>query len=325
MIEWSVKTLFNNKKASMSTALIFPGQGSQEHNMGRKVAESSKEFMMLWEKAESISGLPLRAVYWESKDTEMMSNTKYLQPALTVANITLWQYFSKKVTPQCVAGHSLGEFSALVAAKVLSPEDAIELTSIRGVLMDEADQQGSMAAILRLNQKDVESIVKEVQYNFGNLIVIANYNTPSQFVISGDHSALSEAGRFVKEKKGRVIPLPVSGAFHSPFMEGVAETFSKYLAKKTWLTPRYPFYSNTNALECTTKDQIYNCMIKQMTSPVYWLETVIHQWKNGIQEWLEIGSKGILSRMIAPILESISIHDGFSTVFLDIVEEKMDV
>lgn len=151
--------------STVPTAVLFPGQGSQEPGMGRDVAEASKEAMELWKKAEQISGLPLRAVYWESDDAALMADTKHLQPALTVVNVTLWQALSGKLSPACAAGHSLGEYSALAAAGSLSPESALELVSLRGKLMADADPdgKGGMAAILKLNREAVNEIARPLR------------------------------------------------------------------------------------------------------------------------------------------------------------------
>lgn len=286
-------------------AILFPGQGSQENNMGRDIAESSKEMMSLWEKAESISKLPLRAVYWESNDMTLMSDTQYLQPALTVVNMSIWQQLSKHLVPGCVAGHSLGEFSALAAAKVLSFESVLELVCLRGKLMSnlEPSEQGSMIAILCLNQNEVECIVKEVSHNVQQPITIANYNTPVQFVVSGTKEAIESTIPFVKEKRGRAVLLPVSGAFHSPLMEKASQKFSEKLSKMNWSTPLCPIYTNSTGSSFMDTKSIYDSILNQMISPVHWINVIINQWKDGTRKWIEVGPKGVLSRMVTPILE----------------------
>ena len=204
--------------STVPTAVLFPGQGSQEPGMGRDVAEASKEAMELWKKAEQISGLPLRAVYWESDDAALMADTKYLQPALTVVNVTLWQALSGKLSPACAAGHSLGEYSALAAAGSLSPESALELVSLRGKLMADADPdgKGGMAAILKLNREAVNEIAKAAAEAVGL--------TPVVEPIRGgtDGAKLSFMG----------LPCPNLGtggyAFHGPYehitVEGMEKT-----------------------------------------------------------------------------------------------------
>ena len=193
--------------STVPTAVLFPGQGSQEPGMGRDAAEASKEAMELWKKAEQISGLPLRAVYWESDDAALMADTKHLQPALTVVNVTLWQALSGKLSPACAAGHSLGEYSALAAAGALI-ESTLELVSLRGKLMADADPdgKGGMAAILKLNREAVNEIAKAAAEATGEILIVANHNTPAQFVISGTKAA-EAALPLVKEKKGRAAPV----------------------------------------------------------------------------------------------------------------------
>ena len=188
--------------STVPTAVLFPGQGSQEPGMGRDVAEASKEAMELWKKAEQISGFPLRAVYWESDDAALMADTKHLQPALTVVNVTLWQALSRKLSPACAAGHSLGEYSALAAAGALSLESTLELVSLRGKLMADADPdgKGGMAAILKLNREAVSEIAKAAAEATGEILIVANHNTPAQFVISGNKAAVEAALPLVKEK-----------------------------------------------------------------------------------------------------------------------------
>ena len=204
--------------STVPTAVLFPGQGSQEPGMGRDVAEASKEAMELWKKAEQISGLPLRAVYWESDDAALMADTKHLQPALTVVNVTLWQALSGKLSPACAAGHSLGEYSALAAAGALSPESTLELVSLRGKLMADADPdgKGGMAAILKLNREAVNEIAKAAAEAVGL--------TPVVEPIRGgtDGAKLSFMG----------LPCPNLGtggyAFHGPYehitVEGMEKT-----------------------------------------------------------------------------------------------------
>lgn len=305
-----------------SISIIFPGQGSQELHMGRDIAESSKEAMTLWKKAENISGLPLRAVYWESGDSNLMSDTRYLQPALTVVNLSIWQQVSNVLSPQCMSGHSLGEFSALAAANVLTPEAVLELVTVRGKIMAEAavNASGAMAAVIRLTQQDVASIVQKVNHELGDIVVIANYNTPEQFVISGTKKAIEATLPLVKERKGRVILLPVSGAFHSPYMEKAAQNFSTFLAKMIWSTPSCPIYANSIGKALQDKHSLYECIVHQMTSPVYWIDTIIQQWKDGVRSWFEVGPKSVLSRMIPSILENISIASDFTSKSINSLE-----
>lgn len=298
---------------TLSTALLFPGQGSQENGMGRDVAEASREAMDAWKKAEAISGLPLRSIYWESGDATLMADTRSLQPALTVVNLNLWRMLAPRLgqtrfAPSALAGHSLGEYSALAAAGVLTSEAALELVTLRGALMAEADTSGAgaMAAVLKLSLDQVREIVDEAAKETGELLLIANHNTPAQFVISGHKAAVEATLPLVKERKGRAMPLPVSGAFHSPLMKEAAATLAKALKKATWSRPRWPVYSNVTGAPVLDGESLLELEIRQMTSSVLWIDTIRTQWANGVRAWLEIGPKGALTRMIKPILEGVA-------------------
>lgn len=298
-----------------STAILFPGQGSQESGMGRDIAEASGEAMALWKKAEQISGLPLRAVYWESEDAQLMADTRHLQPALTVVDVTLWQALSHKLTPACAAGHSLGEYSALAASGVLSPEATLELVSLRGKLMADADPEGrgAMAAILKLDRETVARITEETASATGETLIVANHNTPAQFVISGTKQAVEAALPLVKEQKGRAVPLPVSGAFHSPLMEAAARELARVIGRMTWSRPRFPVYSNVTGKAVPDGESLKELAKVQMVSSVLWIDTIANQWHDGVRTWVEVGPKGTLSRMVKPILDAIP-ADGEASI-----------
>ena len=290
--------------STVPTAVLFPGQGSQEPGMGRDVAEASKEAMELWKKAEQISGLPLRAVYWESDDAALMADTKHLQPALTVVNVTLWQALSGKLSPACAAGHSLGEYSALAAAGSLSPESALELVSLRGKLMADADPdvKGGMAAILKLNREAVNEIAKAAAEATGEILIVANHNTPAQFVVSGHRDAVALACQKAKEHRGRAIELKVSGAFHSPMMEKASRELEPLLRKAVWRKPQFPVYCNLHGRAVTDGESAKESLLKQMTSSVLWIETVRNQYADGVRRWVEVGPKAVLGKMVPACL-----------------------
>ncbi len=294
---------------STPSALLFPGQGSQEPGMGRDVAEASAEAMEFWKKAERISGLPLREIYWESEDPALMADTRHLQPALTVVNLNLWRELAcslgrSGLSAACAAGHSLGEYSALAAAGVLNPETVLELVSLRGRLMADADPEGrgAMAAVLKLDRTVVEDIASEASNRTGELLLVVNHNTPAQFVVSGTRSAVDAALSLVKEHKGRAVPLAVSGAFHTPLMEAAGRELGAVLAKAIWNRPRFPVYSNVTGRAVADGESLKELAVQQMTSPVLWIDTVVGQWNDGCRAWIEVGPKGVLSRMVKPIL-----------------------
>lgn len=282
------------------TALLFPGQGSQEQGMGRDAAEASAEALDLWKYAEQESGLPLREIYWDGTDADM-ADTRALQPALTVVNLTLWRACSGSLEPLAAAGHSLGEFAALSAAGVLSPRHAVKAVCIRGRLMAEAGREGhGMAAVLKLEQDAVAEIVDKAVDASGKELRIANYNTPGQFVISGEQEALDAAADLAKQNKGRCIRLAVSGAFHSPLISEAADEFAGLLKKLDWNAPAFPVYCNATGLPEQDPEAIAEIMQKQMTSSVLWVQTLASMWNDGIRTFTEIGPKGVLQKMLKP-------------------------
>lgn len=289
-------------------ALLFPGQGSQESGMGRALAEASSEAMDLWKKAERISGLPLREIYWEG-DEAAMADTRALQPALTVVNLTCWQSLAPHIAPGGTAGHSLGEYSALTAAGVLSPEEVLEMTALRGRLMADADPdgRGAMAALVKLNRDAAEDIVRQTVEATGEILLIANYNTPAQFVVSGAKNAVEQAMASAKERKGRAIALKVSGAFHSPLMAEAAQELLPVLRKATWRRPRIPVYCNVTGRSLNDGESLKECMLRQMTSSVLWIDTIANQWRDGMRAWLEVGPKSVLTKMVRPCLDAVPV------------------
>ncbi|KAF4529920.1 hypothetical protein B566_EDAN018236 [Ephemera danica] len=281
-------------------------KGSQEPGMGRDLAEADRECMDLWKKAERISGLPLRAIYWEGDETAMAA-TNSLQPALTVVNLSLWGHLSRKCSPACVAGHSLGEYSALAAAGVLPVDTVLELVALRGRLMQEADPTGigAMAAVLKLSLEQVQACVQAAAQATGANLVIANYNTPAQFVVSGASVAIAKLQEEVKAAKGRAVALPVSGAFHSPLMQEAATELAgaiKALGKGVWNRARFPVFANVTAVPAQEADALQQSLVNQMTGAVRWIETISAQWDTGVRAFVECGPKGLLSKMVGPIL-----------------------
>jgi len=281
--------------------------------MGRDLAEASSEAMNLWKQAERISGLPLREIYWEG-DGDAMSDTRALQPALTVVNLNLWNAVAPRAQVRAAAGHSLGEFSAMAAAGVLSPESVLELTALRGRLMAEADPEGkgAMAALLKLDQKAVEEIVAETAAQSGELILVANYNTPAQLVISGAKAAVTMACQKAKERKGRGIELKVSGAFHSPMMAEANKELAPLLRKAVWSKPKFPVYCNAHGKAVTDGESARESLLAQMTSSVLWMDVMRNQFADGARRWLELGPKAVLGKMAAPCLAGMAAAEDIS-------------
>ncbi|SKA76641.1 ACP S-malonyltransferase [Desulfobaculum bizertense] len=287
------------------TAVIFPGQGSQVKDMGRELAEASSDAMYLWQLAENVSQLPLREIYWGGDNTDM-ADTKALQPAMTVCALSLWMHAEKRISADCFAGHSLGEYPALAAAKILPVETVLALVSLRGRLMGEvAKEDEGMTAILRTPLKKVEEIVASVREKSGLELSVANYNTPSQFVLTGKKEALTAVAALVKEQKGRAIPLPVSGAFHSPLMAEAADELKSQLLAADWSQPEKPVYFNVTAGPEDNPERIRDIMVQQMTSPVRWIEIITNQYNAGVRTWYEPGPKGVLTKMLGQTLKGV--------------------
>lgn len=291
-----------------TTSLLFPGQGSQEIGMSRDIAEKHSEAMELWKKAERISGIRLREIYWDGDETAMPL-TQNLQPALTAANLSVWMLLSKKIRPSYTAGHSLGEYSSFVASGVLSTDAVLSLVSLRGKLMSEADPEGigAMAALLKMDKTQVQECVNAVASSSGETLVIANYNTPGQYVVSGTKNAIDLIQVKVKEVKGRAIPLAVSGAFHSPLMNEAATELSvaiDSLGKTEWNKAKFPVYCNVSAKAETDATVLKDLLKRQMTSSVFWIDTIMNQWNDGAKKFVECGPKSVLTKMVAPILKA---------------------
>lgn len=291
--------------------LLFSGQGSQIAGMGRDLAEADPDAMDLWKEGERLSGLPLREIYWDGQDDDL-NDTRAVQPALTITNINLWRAFSQRnpITPMAVAGHSLGEFAALAVAKVLPVSEVLEAVSLRGRLMAQADPQntGAMAAIVKLDASQVLEIISEVNKSGDELLVAANYNTPSQTVISGSRNAVSHACAKAREQKGRAVELQVSGAFHSPLMEEANREFHKLLDKLSWHKPAVPVYANVSGQAATNEKQVKESIWKQMISPVFWVNLVRNLYLAGARWWMEISPRAVLGKMLGPSVAGLAGH-----------------
>lgn len=282
-------------------AVLFPGQGSQEKGMGRALAETSAEAAELWLLAEKASGLSLREIYWEG-DEAAMADTRALQPAMTAVTLGLWYFLRSKLSPTLgFAGHSLGEYAALAASGMLEAPTVLELTSLRGRLMAEAaGGDGKMAAVLKLTLDDIEEVVREAGQATGKILLVANYNSPGQYVLSGEAEAVSAAADLIKARKGRAVPLAVSGAFHSPLMAEPAAELEKALRKAGLRAPSHgPVFFNVTGAAEPGADAALDLMCRQMTSQVRWIDTVANLWKAGARTFVELGPKGVLTKLLA--------------------------
>jgi len=278
---------------------VFPGQGSQYVGMGRSLYDEVSE---LYNKAAQILGIDIGKICFEGPEN-LLKESKNAQPAILLHSIACLKIIEKRGrAPVCVGGHSLGEYSALVAAKVLSFEDAIHLVRFRGELMSMSGEQksGAMAAIIGLEEWVVEKIVNGMQRE--GVVVLANYNSPQQQVISGEPKMVEMASSIASEKGARrVIPLKVSGAFHSPLMKDAFEKFRRVLWKTEFRKPQIPVGLNVTGKLTTSIEEIRNGLEGQITSPVRWIEEVNSMIDFGVDTFIELGPGRVLSGLIKKI------------------------
>jgi [acyl-carrier-protein] S-malonyltransferase len=282
-------------------AYIFPGQGSQQKGMGKDLFEQSKIAQQLFHQADSILGFSLSNIMFEGSD-EDLKQTKVTQPAVflhSVISATLLSDFS----PSMVAGHSLGEFSALVANKCLTFEDALKLVSLRALAMQRACEliPSGMAAVLGyISEKQVEDICKSIT---DEIVVAANYNAPGQLVISGSLAGIDIAAELMKTAGiKRVIKLPVGGAFHSPLMEPARQELAAAIEQTTFHRPICPIYQNVNAKAFTDPSLIKQNLLQQLTAPVLWTSTIQQMNADGASEFIEVGPGKVLTGLVQKIL-----------------------
>ena len=284
----------------MSKAYIFPGQGSQFPGMGKALYERSERARELMDKANDILGFSITDIMF-GEDAEALKATRVTQPAIFIHSVVL-ALCSGLETPAMVAGHSLGEFSALAAAGAMEFEDALRLVAIRANAMQKCCEKvpGTMAAIIKLPTETIEEICASCT----GIVVPANYNSEGQVVISGEADAIAEACARMKEAGAkRALPLAVSGAFHSPLMEPARLELAEAIDKTPFKAPLCPVYQNVTALPSSDPAAIKENLLKQLTSPVRWTQTVQNMVADGADHFLEIGPGTVLQglvRRIAP-------------------------
>ena len=277
----------------MKTAYIFPGQGSQFPGMAKDLYPSRKE---LFEKANEILGFRITDIMFEGQADDLKA-TKVTQPAIFIHSTILAMEQAQQ--PDMVAGHSLGEFSALVAAGALSFEDGLRLVAARAAAMQKCCEKvpGTMAAVIKLDDETIERICADIPG-----VVPANYNSPGQVVISGELSAVEKACALLKEAGAkRALVLPVSGAFHSPLMEPARVELAKAIEATPFKAPRCPIYQNVTASPTTDPCLIKENCLKQLTSPVRWTKTVLNMIADGAGRFVEIGPGSVLQGLVGRI------------------------
>lgn len=285
----------------MKTAYIFPGQGSQFPGMGKELYENSALAKTMFEDANSILGFQITDAMFGGTE-EDLKQTKVTQPAIFLHSV-IKAFTMEEFKPDMVAGHSLGEFSALVVNKVLPFEDALRLVKERAEAMQEACEMNpsTMAAVLGLYDETVARICEEVS-SIGEIVVAANYNCPGQLVISGSNEGVRIACEKLKAAGAkRALLLPVGGAFHSPLMEPARTRLAKAIEQTEFAIPICPVYQNVNAMPFTDPVQIQENLVAQLTSPVRWTQTVQNMISDGAIRFIEVGPGKVLQGLVKKI------------------------
>ncbi|MDE7102603.1 MAG: ACP S-malonyltransferase [Bacteroidales bacterium] len=289
----------------MKTAYVFPGQGAQFSGMGKDLYEKYPQAKEMFEKADSILGFKITDIMFSGSD-EDLKQTKVTQPAVFLHSV-IWAACLPDFKPDMVAGHSLGEFSALVAGKALKFEDALVLVSKRANAMQKACEQNpsTMAAIIGLPDEKIEEICAGVS---GEVVVPANYNSPGQLVISGSMKGIEVACEKCKEAGAkRALPLKVGGAFHSPLMEPARVELSEAIAATQFAAPICPVYQNVDAQPYTDPEKIKANLIAQLTSPVRWTKIVQNMHADGATRFIEVGPGKVLQGLVGKIVPGVEV------------------
>jgi len=281
------------------TAYVFPGQGAQYPGMGKDLYEKYPAARELFEKANDILGFRITDIIFNGSE-EDLRQTRVTQPAIFLHSVVLVHLLGDHFSPSAVAGHSLGEFSALVANSTLAFEDGLKLVHMRALSMQKACEliPSTMAAILGLDDKIVEEVCNQID----DIVIPANYNCPGQVVISGTETGVYRAMEELAEKGAkRTVKLSVGGAFHSPLMEPARKELFEAIANTSFNKPSCPIYQNVTALPTTDPETIRNNLIEQLTSPVRWTQTVQNMINDGITRFVETGPGKVLQGLIRKI------------------------
>lgn len=288
----------------MDKVYVFPGQGAQFSGMGKELYEQNAEAKAMFERANEILGFRITDIMFEGT-AEELKQTKVTQPAVFLHSVILAKVLG--VEPSAVAGHSLGEFSALVVSGALSFEEGLQLVAKRAMAMQRACEmeKGTMAAVLALPDKTIEEVCESVE----GVVVAANYNCPGQLVVSGAVDAVTEACAKLKEAGARrALLLPVGGAFHSPLMEPARKELAEAIEMANFKTPICPIYQNVDAKPHTSPEEIKQNLIAQLTAPVRWTQIVENMVADGFNSYVELGPGMVLQGLISKISPSAEVE-----------------
>jgi len=308
-------------------AFVFPGQGSQKVGMGKDLIENYPEAEILLNRANEAlkeERVDIGKICFEGPEEEL-KNTVNAQPAILTISTILYKLLRKnKIEPSIVAGHSLGEYSAMVASSAIKFEDAVKLVRKRGEYMQGTIPagRGSMLAIIGLEEDEISKMCEKI--NDIGIVEIANHNSPTQIVVSGEIKALEKLSLIAKEKGARMaIPLKVSAPFHSSFMEAAKEKLARYLENVKIDNPKVPIICNVSADYINNKEEVRTALIKQMTHPVRWVDSIKKMSTEGINCFIEVGPGKVLKGLIKQIVPKSEVYNVFDSNSLQNVVEKM--
>jgi [acyl-carrier-protein] S-malonyltransferase len=303
------------------TAFLFPGQGSQYVGMGQDLYEAYPEARATFNQADKVLGFALSELCFNGPE-ETLNDTINTQPAIFVTSVALLRALEggKLHAPAFVAGHSLGEYSALAAAGAMDFASGLRLVRERGRLMEEAGERspGGMAAVLGLETETVNEVCRQARKETGGVIQVANYNSPGQIVISGDFRARDVAIELAKaEGAKKVVPLAVSIAAHSPLMECIVDEFRQAVKATEFRTPTVPVVANVSAAPLTSVEALREELVQQLTSPVRWVESVQYMIGQGVAEFVELGPKDVLTKLMRRIDKNVQAMNVEDVTALD--------